>query len=239
MKEDEKILEKAVKALKNEKVPSGPSKELTNVTVEKLNRISEQPNMIEFEKQVHISEGINIIKSLAKFAVAAVLLIIVGFAAGRLSNPQPPDMEEIRAALEPAIRDQLRGEMKQYLQLGLTNSYVRLKDDLTEQYRRDLSQLAANIVNASGTVTNQLLQDLIESIDEAQAKERQWFAAALEQIELNRRRDNAQFGNALASFAVRTEDELLQTKQNVEQLLSHTRTDSLVPNEFENSNNNN
>ena len=65
------------------------------------------------------------------------------------------------------------------------------------------------------------------------------FAAALEQIELNRRRDNAQFGNALASFAVRTEDELLQTKQNVEQLLSHTRTDSLVPNEFENSNNNN
>ena len=237
MKEEDKIIEKAVKALKNEKVPSGPSQELTNVTVEKLNRIFEQPDMIEFEKQVHISEGINIIKSLAKFAVAAVLLIIAGFAAGRLTTSRPPDMEQIRASLEPAIREQLLGEMKQYMQLGMANSYVRLKDDLTEQYRRDLSQLAANVVNASGTVTNQLLQDLIETIGEAQAKERQWFAATLEQIELNRRQDKAQLGSALASFAVRTEDQLQQTKQDVEQLWSYTQSDSLVPNEYENSNN--
>ena len=237
MKEEDKIIEKAVKALKNEKVPSGPSQELTNVTVEKLNRIFEQPDMIEFEKQVHISEGINIIKSLAKFAVAAVLLIIAGFAAGRLTTSRPPDMEQIRASLEPAIREQLLGEMKQYMQLGMANSYVRLKDDLTEQYRRDLSQLAANVVNASGTVTNQLLQDLIETIGEAQAKERQWFAATLEQIELNRRQDKAQLGSALASFAVRTEDQLQQTRQDVEQLWSYTQSDSLVPNEYENSNN--
>jgi hypothetical protein len=237
MKEEDKIIEKAVKALKNEKVPSGPSQELTNVTFEKLNRIFEQPDMIEFEKQVHISEGINIIKSLAKFAVAAVLLIIAGFAAGRLTTSRPPDMEQIRASLEPAIREQLLGEMKQYMQLGMANSYVRLKDDLTEQYRRDLSQLAANVVNASGTVTNQLLQDLIETIGEAQAKERQWFAATLEQIELNRRQDKAQLGNALASFAVRTEDQLQQTRQDVEQLWSYTQSDSLVPNEYENSNN--
>ncbi len=237
MKEDENILEKAIKALKNENVPSGPSQELTNVTIEKLNQVSEQPNTIEFEKQIHISDGLATIKSLAKFAVAAVLLIIVGFAVGRFSNPQPPNMEDIRAALEPAIRDRLLGEMKQYMQLGLTNSYVRLKDDLTEQYRRDLNQLAANVVNASGTVTNQLLQDLIESIDEAQTQERQWFATALEQVELNRRQDKAQLSNALVSFAVRTEDELQQTKQDVEQLWSHTQTDSLVPNEFKNPNN--
>ncbi len=239
MKEDEKILEKAVKALKDENVPSGPSQELKNATINKLNRVSEQPNTIEFEKQLHFSDRLIAIKSLAKFAVAAVLLIIIGFAVGRLSNPQPPNMEEIQASLEPAIREQLLGEIKQYMQLGMANSYVRLKDDLTEQYRRDLNQLAANVVNASGTVTNQLLQDLIETIDEAQAKERQWFTAALEQIELNRRQDKAQLGNALASFAVRTEDELQQTKENVEQLWSYTQTDGLVPNEFENSNNKN
>lgn len=237
MKEDEKILEKAVKALKDENVPSGPSQELTDVTTKKLNQLSEQPNTIEFEKQFHISDGLATIKSLAKFAVAAVLLIIVGFAVGRFSNPQPPNMEEIRASLEPAIREQLLGEMKQYMQLGLANSYVRLKDELTEQYRRDLNQLAANVVNASGTVTNQLLQDLIETIDQAQAKERQWFAAALEQIELNRRQDDAKLSNALMNLAVQTENELNQTKQDVEQLRSHTQSDGFVPNEFKNPNN--
>lgn len=237
MKEDEKILEKAVKALKNENVPSGPSQELTDVTIKKLNQLSEQPNTIEFEKQFHISDGLATIKSLAKFAVAAVLLIIVGFAVGRIANPQPPNMEEIRASLEPAIREQLLGEMKQYMQLGLANSYVRLKDELTEQYRRDLNQLAANVVNASGTVTNQLLQDLIETIDQAQAEERQWLAASLEQIELNRRQDDAKLSNALMNFAVQTENELNQTKQDVEQLWSHTQSDGFVPNEFKNPNN--
>jgi uncharacterized protein YicC (UPF0701 family) len=146
-------------------------------------------------------------------------------------------MEEIRASLEPAIREQLIGEMKQYMQLGLANSYVRLKDELTEQYRRDLNQLAANVVNASGTVTNQLLQDLIETIDQAQAEERQWFAASLEQIELNRRQDDAKLSNALMNLAVQTENELNQTKQDVEQLWSHTQSEGFVPNEFKNPNN--
>jgi len=236
MKKDENIFEKSVKALKNEQIPPGPSDELIKATIEKINHASEQPDTIEFGQQLRITDRITVLNSFIKFA-AAVLLIITGFSVGRLSSPRPPGMEEIRASLEPAIRAQLRGEMKQYMQLGLANSYVRLKDDLTEQYRRDLNQLAANIVTASGTVTNQLLEDLIESIDTAQTQERQRFVAALEQIELNRRQDNAQLSNALVNFAVQTENEFNQTKQDMAEIFTYTQTDGFTPNEFENPNN--
>jgi len=236
MEENENILEKAVKALNNEQVPSGPSRELADATIAKLTEASEQSNNVTTGKRIWFIDWLKATNSFTKVAAAAVLLIIAGYAAGRLTSPRPPDIEQLQAALEPAIRNQLLDEMKQYLQLGLTNSYVQLKDDLTQQYRHDLSQFAAQTVLASGAVTNQLLEELIESINTAQTQERQWVAAAFEQIELNRLRDNAQLSNAFATFAVRTEDELLRTKQDMAQLLSYTQPDSSVPNESKNLN---
>ena len=236
MKEDENILEKAVKSLKNQHVPPGPSDELAEATVKKLKNISEQPDTIEFNRQLHFANRITLLNSFIKFAAAAVFLIIAGFAAGRLTTTKPPDMEKIRASLEPAIRNRIISDMKQYMQVGLASSYVRLKDELTEQYRQDLNQLAANIVAANGNLTNQLLENLIESIDAAQTQDRQLFAAAIEQIELNRRRDNAQLSNAFVSFAAQTENELTQTKQDMAELLDYTRSDGFMPNELNNPN---
>jgi hypothetical protein len=226
MKEDENILEKAVKALKNEQVPPGPPQALTDATNEKLAEAAGESHAEGISRQIRIIERLQIAQSLTKVAAAAVLLIVVGYAAGRLSAPQPPDAKQLCAVIEPAIRNQLLDDMKQYLQLGLANSYIRLKDDITEQYHRDLNQLAANIVTASGTVTNQLLEELIESIYTAQTQERQRVAAALEQIELNRRQENAQLSNALVNFAVQYEDQLTRTQQDMEQLRSYTHPDS-------------
>jgi len=237
MKENENILEKAVKALKNEQAPSGPPQELTDATVAKLTEASGQPNTATTGKRIWFIDWLKTTNNFTKVAAAAVLLIIAGYAAGRLSAPRGPDAEQLQASLEPAIRTRLLDDMKQYLQLGLTNSYVRLKDDLTQQYRRDLGQFAAQTVLASGAVTNQLLKELIGSINEAQTEDRQWVAAAFEQIELNRLRDNAQLSNAFATFAVRTEDELLRTKQDMAQLFYYTQPDSLLPNKFVDPNN--
>lgn len=239
MKENEDIediLENALKALKNEQIPPGPPQELTDATIEKLTQASEQAETAKQNKRIRLIE-LKTINSLTKIAAAAVLLIIAGYTAGRLSAPKPPDMEQIQAALEPAIREQLLGEIKQYLQLGLANCYVRLKDDLSQQYRNDLNQYAAQTLAASSAVTNRLLEELINSISATQAQDRQMIAAALEQIDNNRRQDNAQLSNALASFAVQTEDELWRTQQDMEQLWSYTQYDNIVPNEFDDSNN--
>ena len=231
MKENENILEKAVKALKNEQVPPGPPRELADATIAKLTEASGQSNTVTSGRRIRFIERLKATNSFTKVAAAAVLLIIAGYAAGRLSAPRPPDAEQLQAALEPAIRQNLLDEMKRYWQLALVSSYVQLKEDLTQQYRRDLSRFAIQTLAASNTVTNELLTELIESINEAQTEDRQWVAAAFEQIELNRLQDNAQLSNAFVTFAVRTEDELQRTKQGMAQLLSYTQPDSPVPNE--------
>jgi len=236
MEENENILEKAVKALKNEQTLPGPSQELVDATIAKLTQASGKSSTVTTGKRIWFIDRLKATNSFTKVAAAAVLLIIAGYAAGRLTSPRPPDIEQLQIALEPAIRQNLLDEMKQYLQLGLTNSYVRLKDDLTQQYRRDLSQFAAYTLAASGAATNQLLEELIESINAAQTQDRQWVTAAFEQIQLNQLRDKTQLSNAFATFAVQTEDELLRTKQDVAQLLSYTQPDSSVPNESKNLN---
>ncbi len=236
MEENENILEKAVKALNNEQVPSGPPRELADATIAKLAEASGQSNKVTTGKRIWFIDWLKAPNSFTKVAAAAVLLIIAGYAAGRLSAPRGPDAEQLQAALEPAIRRNLFDEMEQYWQLALTSSYAQLKNELSQQYRSDLNQFAAYTLAASGAATNQLLEELIESINTAQTQDRQWVAAAFEQIELNRLRDNAQLSNAFATFAVRTEDELLRTKQDMAQLLSYTQPDSSVPNESKNLN---
>ena len=110
--------------------------------------------------------------------------------------------------------------------MGLTNGYVQLRDELGRQYRQDVERFAVQTLAASSSVTNERLAALVESIDAAQAADRQWVVAALRQIELDRLRDNEQLSTAFAGFAVRTEDELERTKQGVVQLLSYGLADN-------------
>jgi len=230
--ENENILEKAVKTIKNEQAPPLP-RELADATIAKLTKASGQPNTVTAGKRIRFIKWkwLMATGSFTKVAAAAVLLIIAGYAAGQLSAPQGPDAEQLQAALEPAIRQNILDEIKQYCQLGLASGYVQLKDDLAQQYRSDLNQFAAYTLAVSGAATNELLEELIESINAAQAENRQWVAAAFEQIELNRLRDNARLSDAFVTFAVQTEDELQRTRQNMVKLLSYTQPDSPVPNE--------
>ena len=237
MKENENQLEKAVEALKNEQIPPGPPHELTNSTIAKLTEAAKQSDTIEFESRIRNIEGLRAAKSLVKIAAAAVLLIAAGYATGRLSAPQPPDIDQIRAALEPEIRQNLLDETKRYMQLGLTNAYIRIKDELSEQYRQDLRQVALQSVAASNAVTNELLTDLIESFNEAKSQDRQLFAAALGQIESKRQQDRAELADALTTLALQTEDEFMRTQQDMAQFLSYTQPDQSNRDETGNSEN--
>ena len=236
-RESENNLEKAVNALNNEQVPPGPPRELADATIAKLTEISGQTNTFSSGRRIRLIERIRVPNSFTKVAAAAVLLIMAGYATGRLLSPKPPDIEQLQAALEPAIRQNILDEMKQYIQLGLTASYAQLKDDLSQQYLRDLNQFAAYTLAASGAATNQRLEELIESINQAQTQDRQWFATALGEIELNRLQGDAQLSNAFVAFADQTEDKILRTNQNMAQILSYTQPDSLIPTRFTDPNN--
>jgi len=235
MEENETKLEKAVEALKNEQIPPGPRHELVNSTIAKLAETVEQTDTVEQNNRILMFEGLRAAKSLTKIAAAAVLLIAAGYATGRLSAPQAPNMAQIRDALEPEIRKNLLAETKQYLQLGLANAYVRIQDELSQQYREDLRRAVLQSVAASNAVTNELLTELVDSFNEAQNQDRQLVAAALGQIESNRLRDRDELSNAFATFALETEDELMRTRQGMAQFLSYTQPEQSNQDEIENS----
>jgi hypothetical protein len=136
-----------------------------------------------------------------KTAAAAVLLIGVGFIAGRLFAPAV-DIEELQAALEPAIRQELQEQWRQTYSTGFT----QIKNELAEQFSRDLAEFAEQTLAASSNMTDQRLNELVQLIEAARAKDRQWIAAALEKIEFNRRQDNTRLGNGLVTLATRTND---------------------------------
>ena len=225
MEESDKILENAIETLKNEQIPPGPPQELVKSTLAKLTETEEQEDTATSRNRILIFNDLKVVKSLTKIAAVAVLLIATGYAVGRLSAPRTPDMEQIRAALEPSIRQKLLDDTKQYMQVGLANAYVRIKDELSEQYRQELNRVALQSVAASNAVTNELLTQLVESFNEAQSQERQRIATTLGQIESRRRQDRTDLSNALTTLAVQTEDELMRTKQDMAQFLSNTQSD--------------
>ena len=150
---------------------------------------------------------------LAKLAAAAVLMIGAGYIAGRVSAPEPLDVQELRAALEsslksslaPAIRQELLSEMDDRWQSTLAASHARVKDELAQQVRRDLTEFAAQTLAASGTRTEQRLMELIQLIEAARIQDRRRMAEAFDYIE-------SRFGNGLVTLAART-DELLGTER--------------------------
>jgi hypothetical protein len=113
--------------------------------------------------------------------------------------------------------------MKQQYQLALAGTYVRLKEELTAQYRDDLNRVAVQILAASNAVTNELLTDLIQAIDTVQAQDLRRIALALDRIERNRVQDKTQLASGLQTLAYRTGDELSRTQRRIAQLLVDVR----------------
>jgi hypothetical protein len=152
-----------------------------------------------------------------RWTAAAVLLLVAGYAIGHIVEPRPPDMEKLQLAmetsLEPIIRKNVVEQLNRDWGVALANSYLRLRDELGDQFRRELNTYTLHTLAASNTQTSELLTELIEAINTAQAQDRRWVATALEQIEFNRLRDKSQLINGLETLAAETGDELLRTRQ--------------------------
>jgi hypothetical protein len=155
----------------------------------------------------------SLISGLMKLAAAAVLMIGTGFIGGRLSAPEPVNVQELQAALEsslksslePAIRKELHDEIENRLQLALATDRDALRQELAQQVRRDLDTFAEQTLTAAGNLTDRRLMEFARMIEAARIKERQRVAAAFDYIE-------SRFGNGLVTLAART-DELFGTER--------------------------
>ena len=154
----------------------------------------------------------SLINGLIKLAAAAVLMVGAGFIGGRLSAPEPLDVQELQAALEsslksslvPAIQQELLTKMDDRWQSTLAASNTKVKDELARQVRSNLELFADRTLTTVGNLTEQRLMEFARVIEAARIKERQRVAAAFDYM-------GTRFGDGLVTLAART-DNLLGTE---------------------------
>ncbi|MBW8041564.1 MAG: hypothetical protein FVQ85_16430 [Planctomycetes bacterium] len=181
-----------------------PTSEATDRAMERVrNTLTGKENRPEGKKVRTVLK-----RPITKLAAAAVLMIGLGYAVGRLSAPGP-DMEQLNSALETSLRASLIEEMDRRWKSAFAANCVQLKDDLQQQVRRDLTEFAVQTLAASNTRTEQRLIQLINLIETARARDRRQIAAALEKIEF----DKSRLGKGLVALAAQT-SKLRGTKQD-------------------------
>ncbi len=200
-------------------------------------------------KLAHCREGNlrfrRVIEWVGRWAVAAVLLIGIGYTFGLLSGPDLTDVRELRhvletslkSSMESAVRDSVRQELNLRWLPALAESQALLKDELHEQLRYDLNQFATDVMAASSAERNELLAKVVRSMQERQLQQGYLIAAVLDQMKRQQLRNDALLRNDLASLAFQTGDELLQTKKDIAHLYAYVNYDDLIDNGLDKVNN--
>src|ERR1051326_2012129 len=101
---------------------------------------------------------------LVRLAAAAVLMIGIGFGAGRFATPATASAEKLRAVIEPEIRQQLRQEFAQLL-------------------RNELDKAASATLAASGEQTKHWTEDYARALEAKRTEDAEAIYAALNKQE--------------------------------------------------------
>lgn len=145
--------------------------------------------------------------NLARLTAAALLILGIGFLAGRLSAPSVGDIQQLRAQFQESLTDCEQRIIEQTNQdMDAALSAVQ------NQLRLDLKEFGIQTLAAVKTVTDQRSAELIQLIEQARLRDRWHIEAALEYIQAGRLQDNARFGMGLQALAAKT-SELPDTEQ--------------------------
>jgi len=149
-------------------------------------------------------------RPMVKWAAAAAIVLAAGFGVGKVTSANP-DVQQVRAAIEPEIRQQLRQEFAQLL-------------------RDQLDKTASATLIASGEQTKQLVEDFAKALETKRAGENRAIYAALNNLDSQRLADYVSLKKELDTVAVLTDASLRRTQQQLVQL-----ADSAQPADFSNS----
>ncbi len=144
----------------------------------------------------------------ARLAAAAVLMVGLGYLAGRLSAAGAPDVEEIRSVVESSVAARLDEALESKIEeitgaeraSTLDARFAELREELGEQLRRDVKEAAVQTLAAAGSLTDRRLTELAEQWESARIADRRRLGEVLQQMELNRRYDKDQLRNGLRSL---------------------------------------
>jgi hypothetical protein len=129
------------------------------------------------------------ILAVAKWAVAATVVLASGIAIGRLTSPQPLSEEHLKAEIQQAVLAEVDRRVDSAL--------VAAADETAENMR----VMAAQFASGSRAMMEVRLAGLVQLIETARRTDRQRVADALVQMELSRLDDRNQIAASLRSLA--------------------------------------
>ncbi len=169
-----------------------------------------------------------------KWALAALVVLGLGFAIGRRSVPAP-DLEAVRAAIEPEIRTALASDIKQQVlnevvadwQAALGGHAGDLRTEPRRQLRLAADQWTARTVADSTAETQRVLLDLAEEIQANRREDRATLLALFEQAERQRQLDFVNLRRAVETVAVVADDKINRTDSQLGEFVSYVQNRSL------------
>jgi hypothetical protein len=142
-------------------------------------------------------------RPLVKWAAAAAIVLATGVSIGRLTSATP-DIEKVRTAIEPEIRQQLRREFAQLL-------------------REELGKNTPATLAASNEQTKQLLTEFAGAVETKRTEDIQAIYAALSRLDSRRVADYVSLKKDLDTVAVLTDAGLRHAQQQLVQLADYSQ----------------
>ena len=149
---------------------------------------------------------------LVSLAAAAIVVLAVGIAIGRLTAPKPVDVEQLRAdlqasitaSLRPAVEQTVLTEVDRRAASAVRSGQTELMTEIVALIRADLRTFATDVVANSEEMMDRRFAEFVRLIEAARLKDRQRVVQAFEQVEQDRQRDRAQIGRGIKSLVTLT-----------------------------------
>lgn len=154
-------------------------------------------------------------------ALAALLLVALGLAAGLWAAPARLEPAEFRATVDRAVNEAVTGEVERVLQSELADSNARLRKELRARLVGDMRALAAESVAASEAVTVRIVGEFYDSLEQSRRRELRVIGSLLERLESRHMANYSGLREDLEKLAVLTRDELALTERQIRLIGTH------------------
>jgi anti-sigma factor RsiW len=163
-----------------------------------------------------------------KWALAALVVLGLGFGIGRVSASRSYTPEQMREALEPSLkaslltelRQQVQQEIRQDWQAAITGGPAANETPFRRELRAGVERWTARAIQASAADTDRLLQDWAERYQIEQREKDQVIAALFATLEQKYRTEHVGLRRALETVAVVADDKFQRTETQLGQLAS-------------------
>ena len=165
----------------------------------------------------------------ARWAMAALLVLGLGYGIGRVSAPTVTPAA-MRAAIEPALRSALLGQLRQQIEQDTRGDWLAavggseeaLNTPLRRQLRERLDEWKAQAITTGTTETRRLVLGLAEQFRVDRQQDQQSVLALFEQAERKHQAEHLRLRRDVETVAVVADDQLKRTESRLGQLASYT-----------------